>query len=380
MWLFGSVPMADAGAGAPVPLDRRFSAEVMWSTTEDILDMGVRCDELGYDDFFFTEHHFQHEGYEVIPNSLLVGAALAERTERVNIGALFNIVPQWHPLRLAEDFATLHNLSGGRAILGVGRGTVPREAMPLGAIVGSTDDPVKRAEQDAINREMFDEAMDIMVMALDNEQFSFRGKHYILPPDGIPDRGGFVDALTLVPRPLYPYEIWQAVTSPPTLEYVPRKGWGGVWGNIHDDFLKPQWQRFADLYEQEHGVALGPGEKRMLVINVRVDDTREAALERGRPAHDEYWKFLAPYGRTMGYRMPDGERAPLGFMPTLEESVEQDIWLLGSPEDVAEGFLRRRDSIGATNMCILPACLGDPYESYDEQITRFAEQVLPLLS
>jgi alkanesulfonate monooxygenase SsuD/methylene tetrahydromethanopterin reductase-like flavin-dependent oxidoreductase (luciferase family) len=39
---------------------------------------------------------------------------------------MFNVVPQWNPLRLAEDFATLHNLSGGRGMLGVGRGTVPR--------------------------------------------------------------------------------------------------------------------------------------------------------------------------------------------------------------------------------------------------------------
>ena len=125
---------------------------------------------------------------------------------------------------------------------------------------------------------------------------------------------------------------------------------------------------------------LEPGEKRMLVVHVRIDDTQEAALKRGRPAHDEYWKFLAPYGRSMGYRAPNGERSPLGFIPTLEESVKQDMWLLGSPEDVAEGFARRRDSLGATNLCILPACLGDPYESYGEQITRFAEEVLPLVS
>ena len=44
---------------------------------------------------------------------------------------MFNVVGQWHPLRLAEDFAMLHNLSGGRGVLGVGRGTVPREMLPL---------------------------------------------------------------------------------------------------------------------------------------------------------------------------------------------------------------------------------------------------------
>ena len=73
--------------------------------------MGVVCDRLGFDSFWLTEHHFQHEGYEVIPNGILAGTILAERTERIRIGMAFNVVPQWHPLRLAEDFATLHNIS-----------------------------------------------------------------------------------------------------------------------------------------------------------------------------------------------------------------------------------------------------------------------------
>ena len=127
-FLFGGVEMDDAGAGPPAPTDRRYSNEAMWRASEQMLEMGVLCDRLGYDSYWLTEHHFQYEGYEVVPNGLLFSAILAERTERIRIGTMFNIVGQWHPLRLAEDFATVHNLSGGRAILGVGRGTVPREA------------------------------------------------------------------------------------------------------------------------------------------------------------------------------------------------------------------------------------------------------------
>jgi alkanesulfonate monooxygenase SsuD/methylene tetrahydromethanopterin reductase-like flavin-dependent oxidoreductase (luciferase family) len=126
VFLLGGVEMADAGAGPPLSTDRRYDNETVWSTSERMLDMGVKAEEVGLDIFWLTEHHFQYEGYEVIPNALMFGAVLAERTRRIRIGALFNIVPQWHPLRLAEDFATLHNLSGGRGILGVGRGTVPR--------------------------------------------------------------------------------------------------------------------------------------------------------------------------------------------------------------------------------------------------------------
>ncbi|MDH4076226.1 MAG: LLM class flavin-dependent oxidoreductase, partial [Acidimicrobiia bacterium] len=136
VFLFGAVPMPDAGAGDPQPTDRRASKEAVWHTTERLVDVGVLADQLGYDYFFLTEHHFQHEGYEIVPNALMLGLVLAERTERIRIGALVHVLPNWHPLRFAEDFATLHNFSGGRAVLAVGRGTVPRETMPLGAVVG----------------------------------------------------------------------------------------------------------------------------------------------------------------------------------------------------------------------------------------------------
>src|ERR1700733_15343096 len=131
IFFFGGVEMPDRGAGPPAPPDRRCRPEEVWQTQEELLRLGGRAEELGYDSFWLTEHHFQHEGYEIVPNALLFGAFLAARTSRLRIGSLFNVVPQWHPLRLAEDFATLHNLSGGRAVLGVGRGTVPRELETL---------------------------------------------------------------------------------------------------------------------------------------------------------------------------------------------------------------------------------------------------------
>jgi alkanesulfonate monooxygenase SsuD/methylene tetrahydromethanopterin reductase-like flavin-dependent oxidoreductase (luciferase family) len=153
--------MNDAGAGPPAPVDRRYGQSAVWYAQERMLDMGIRADALGYDIFWLTEHHFQYEGYEVIGNAILFGAFLAERTRRIKIGALFNIVPNWHPLRLAEDFATLHNFSKGRAILGVGRGTVPRETLPLSngqVSIGSFDNP-DSAAADRVNREVFEESM-----------------------------------------------------------------------------------------------------------------------------------------------------------------------------------------------------------------------------
>ena len=378
VFLFGGVELSDAGAGLPSPTDRRYGHKEAWRTTERIIDAGVVCDQLGFDSFWLTEHHFQHEGYEVIPNGILVGTILAERTELIRIGMAFNIVPQWHPLRLAEDFATLHNISGGRGILGVGRGTVPREAETLGTKIGSFDNPDKAAA-DEYNRKQFDEAMQVVRMALDNETFSFHGDVYDFPPPGIPDRGGFVTELSLVPRPLYPYEIWQAITSPPTLEQVPRCGWGGVFWNNHHSFVKMRWERFAEIYAAEHGRELQRGEHRLLVVSVRVEDTFEEAVASVRDGHDEFWKFLGPYGWSKGYMGPDGRPAKPGLIPTLEDSIDQKTMLAGSGEQVAETINWYDEQIGLENLLLFPAMPGDRYEQVEEQLHRIAEEVLPLL-
>jgi alkanesulfonate monooxygenase SsuD/methylene tetrahydromethanopterin reductase-like flavin-dependent oxidoreductase (luciferase family) len=175
---------------------------------------------------------------------------------------------------LAEDFATLHNLSGGRGMLGVGRGTVPREVLHLnekGVSIGSHDNPEKSAD-DELNREVFEESMEIVRRALDNETFSFSGKHFQIPLPGIPDRGSTVQHLTLVPRPIYPYEIWQAVTSPPTLDYVARIGHSAVFWNQHHSFIKRFWETYAEKQEAALGAAPARGAKRMLVISVRIEE------------------------------------------------------------------------------------------------------------
>ncbi len=379
VFLFGGVEFADAGAGPPDPTERRYGHKEMWRATEQIIDAGVLCDRLGFDSFWLTEHHFQHEGYEIIPNGILLGAILAERTEKLRIGMAFNIVPQWHPLRLAEDFATLHNISGGRGILGVGRGTVPREAETLGAEIGSFDNP-DAAAADELNRKQFDEAMQVIRLALDNDTFSFHGEVYDFPPAGIPDRGGFVSELSLVPRPLHPYEVWQAITSPPTLEQVPRRGWGGVFWNNHHSFIKMRWERFAEVFAAEHGRELGRGEHRQLVLNVRVADSYEAAADSLRPGHDEFWKFLGPYGWSKGYMGEDGKPSPPGLIPTLEQSIAQKNCLVGTPADVAETINWYDEQIGLENLLLFPAMPGDRYEEIHEQLHRIAEEVLPLLN
>ena len=380
IFLFGGVEMDDAGAGPPAPTDRRYNSKQVWEATERILDMGVLSDRLGFDSFWLTEHHFQYEGYEVVPNGIQIGTILAERTEQIRIGTMFNIVGMWHPLRLAEDFSTLHNISGGRGILGIGRGTVPREQENFGSKIGSFDNPDK-VDADEFNRKQFDEAVEVIHRALDNENFSFKGDIYEFPAPGIPDRGGFVEELSLLPRPLYPYETWQAITSPPTLEAVPRKGWGGTMWLKHHAFMKQFWDRYAEIYAETHGTDLAPGEKRMLVVNTCVADSREEAIASVRNGHDEYWKFLGPYGWSKGYMGADGGPAEAGLIPTLEESLDNKVWLVGTADEVAEQIRWYDEYLGGVEDLILfPAMPGDSYSKVDEQLHRLAEGVLPHLT
>ncbi len=380
-FFFGGVEMSDVGAGPPAPVDRRYTAEQVWSATEAYVASAVVADELGFDSFWTTEHHFQYEGYEVIPNGIQISTWIAAQTKRIKLGTMFNVVPQWNPLRLAEDFATLLNLARGRAILGVGRGTVPREVLHLnekGVSIGSHDNP-DQAAADELNREVFEESMEVIRLALSQETFSYRGKHFCYPAPGIPDRGATVETLTLVPSPLHPFDIWQAVTSPPTLDYVPVVGHGAVFWNQHYSFLARFWETYAAKYEASHGSALAPGEKRMLVVNVRVEDTHEAAIDSARDGHDEFWKFLGPYGWSRGYMGPDGKPAKPGLIPTLEESIENKTILVGTAEEVAEQVQFYRELIGVENLTIFPLLPGDTYKKADEQMERFITEVMPLV-
>ena len=90
--------------GAPAN-DRRYPNEELAGAFDWALDIAQHLDQLGYDEFWMAEHHFQPEGYECIPNLLMLSLYLATPTQRLKFGCGFNITPMWHPLRLAEDFA-----------------------------------------------------------------------------------------------------------------------------------------------------------------------------------------------------------------------------------------------------------------------------------
>jgi alkanesulfonate monooxygenase SsuD/methylene tetrahydromethanopterin reductase-like flavin-dependent oxidoreductase (luciferase family) len=376
VFFFGTVPMPDAGIAGPPPTERRYGNDEVIAGYENQAHWAVTADALGYDTFWSTEHHFQHEGYEVIPNLILLGVALAGRTQRIRFGQMFNVVPQWHPLRLAEDFAMADILTGGRMVFGVGRGTVPREAESLGTTVASGDNEMSR-ESDRVNREVFEESMEIIRLAWSGERFSFTGKHFDIPPPGIPDRGATVTELTLVPRPRGPVDVYQPISSPDTLEYAPAVGHKAVFWMQNPAALRQKWARYAEI-AAEHGRSLRPGQDRALVLNTFVGPTRERAFAAVRDGHDEFVRFLAPYGRFTSYTEPDGvTRKPFGYVPTLEDSVRQRIMAVGTVDDVVDAIGAYRDELGLEHLVIFPEFPGLTREQIDEQLHLIAEEVLP---
>ena len=81
------------------------------------------------------------------------------------------------------------------------------------------------------------------------------------------------------------------------------------------DFMKQFWKKYASIYQEAHGEALAPGEKRTLVLCTCVEETKEAAIKSVRDGHDEMWKFLGPYGWSKGYMGPDGGQHNLVLSP-----------------------------------------------------------------
>ena len=88
---------------------------------QQILDQIELAEELGWECFWFTEHHFIPYG-GLIANPAVIMAAAAARTSRIRLGSSISILPLRHPLQTAEDYAMVDVASGGRLEFGIGRG------------------------------------------------------------------------------------------------------------------------------------------------------------------------------------------------------------------------------------------------------------------
>ena len=372
----GHVDLDDIGFDATPVNDRWLSDQRLATVFDKAQAIAQLMDRTGYDTFWMAEHHFQREGYECIPNLLQLSVHLAHLTERIKFGCGFNITPMWHPLRLAEDFATADVLTGGRVVFGVGRGYHTREVEVFGAPMQDSD----------ANRELFEEQVDIIFKSFNEPSFSHHGKHYDIPPD-VPYRGYDLKEITLVPRPVnLPVECWQPVVSATQrgLDFMAKHGIKGVIGGGAaaggaSDKVVAAWRETL----ARHGRETELGGDLALGVSFHIAETQEKAIHEARPFFEENMKMFAPLGFVRGLTdeqiaaLADPKKNRSAGLPTIEQAVESGAWLCGPPELIIEKLADLQERLPGLESVNMGNAVGTPQSVILEQLEWFAKEVMP---
>jgi alkanesulfonate monooxygenase SsuD/methylene tetrahydromethanopterin reductase-like flavin-dependent oxidoreductase (luciferase family) len=370
----GHVDLPERGQNTTPLNERHFSNEHLASIFDKTEHIAKLMDDGGWDTLWLAEHHFQPEGNEVIPNLMMAAVHLCHLTTRLKIGCGFNITPMWHPLRLAEDFATADIMTKGRTIFGVGRGYHTREVETFGSPM---------MDQNA-NRELFEEQVEIIFKAFDNERFSHKGKHYTLPPE-VPYRGYTLKELTLVPRPIHrPVECWQPVVSASArgLDFMVKHNIRGAVGGGAATMEVGPIQAF-----QEAGHRAGKdwrlGENLMIGITIHLADSRARAIKEITPLYEEHAKMFAPLNFMPG--MTAQQIAAIARrggwdeagVPTVEHYMKMGSWFAGTPEELVAHLKHLEDRFPGMEHISLSMPMGTPESIMLEQYRWVSEAVMP---
>jgi alkanesulfonate monooxygenase SsuD/methylene tetrahydromethanopterin reductase-like flavin-dependent oxidoreductase (luciferase family) len=142
---------------------------------EEAFQMADAAEELGLDGIWLAERHFAARGGpldtygtgipSIVSAPLIIATAIAARTQRLRVGIAVNVLPLCHPIRIAEEAATVDQISKGRLDFGVGRSGFPRAYEGYGIPYGES-------------RERFQEGLDVILSAWTKERFSYTGKYY----------------------------------------------------------------------------------------------------------------------------------------------------------------------------------------------------------
>jgi len=340
-------------------------SEVFWAAR----DVARLMDELGYYCFWTAEHHFQREGYECFPNLIQLGLWLATQTRRLKFGCAFNILPMWHPIRLAEDYAMADIVTDGRVIMGVGRGYHTREVETFGAPLLDTES----------NRDIFEEGLDLLLKCFNEEAFHHKGKYFECPPP-VPYRGYTLKDITMVPRPKHlPVEIWMPIASGKTIDLMAQKGLKAMvtlnGEKILDDVVRAYHQACL-----RHGRRTKLGEDMIWGAGLYLADTREEAMRRVEPSHDERYKWFAPFGFV---RYADEQGRTWGTpgapsrVPSLADGVQQKAWFCGPPSEVIDGIKSIEAKYPGLEDFMIHWAEGLPPDEFKEQLRWFARDVMP---
>lgn len=166
----------------------------------EVLEQVVLAEELGFETFWCTEHHFLLYGGPV-PNPAIMMASVAARTSKIRVGSSISVLPLHHPLQVAEDYAMVDVASGGRLEFGIGMGNTP---------VDFEHYQIPREQ----SRKRFEESAEVVLKAWSQDTFSHQGELWQM------------DSVSLYPRPVQrPHPpLWVAGGSVESLGWAGRHG------------------------------------------------------------------------------------------------------------------------------------------------------------
>jgi natural product biosynthesis luciferase-like monooxygenase protein len=329
---------------------------------DEQFDIMVRAEEFGFDSVWPAEHHFSEYGYCASPAVTL--AALAARTSRIRLGTGVVVLPLHHPVRVAEEYAMVDLLSGGRVELGVGRGYQPHEFRGFGV-------------DQARSRAMFHEAVEIVQRAWTEERLDYEGEFYRLHD------------LEVRPKPLQrPHPpIWMASLSPETFRLCGQYGFNLMCAPVFGFDVNTgatQIEEWRDSL-REHGRDPAAHEVAALVMTY-VAETTQQALEDFRDPVMWYFHTFARY-----IAPPRGQ----GAVPTYEfyarardvlEVLEWDqvvhagAVVCGSPEQVVDRLGEIEERCGFTLLLAWTRIGGLAHDKVIRSMELMADRVMPALA
>jgi probable F420-dependent oxidoreductase len=294
------------------------------------------ADEAGFDAVWMGEHHFTDDGFA--PALMPLAAAVAAATTRVQIGTDVLLLPQHHPVRLAEAAATVDLLSNGRLILGLGLGYRPSEFDAVGL------DYHRRGD-------LMDEALEVLVGCFTRETFSFDGRYYT------------VREVTLSPRPVQQPmpRIALGGTGARMLERAARFGCSGLMSTPGPDVLEHHLRLV-----REHGG--DPEAQRYYGMTMGfVAGTEEAAWDVAHPHAqwelDHYNEWFTSAG-----------------MPRIFPNGPRTDFVIGTPAQWLERVERQLHGpvpVRCDHLVIELTISGMPHRDAMRGIELFAAEVLP---
>jgi alkanesulfonate monooxygenase SsuD/methylene tetrahydromethanopterin reductase-like flavin-dependent oxidoreductase (luciferase family) len=321
----------------------------------DILAEAVYAEEVGLHSAWIGEHHFSTLGVLSCPD--LVLANVAARTKRIRLAPAVTVLPLHHPIRVAEQWATLDLLSGGRVDFAAGRGYDRREYLPLNV---SFED----------NQQIFEEGMEIVRrLWSSDEPITHHGKHYRF------------DNVAITPRPVQcPLPAYVASFSQPSIELAARLGCGLIVAPFAAALTYGGLQQVHDLYYQTCTRNNRAPGRLMCSYFIHFADTKEEE-EAARARQIRYYKecVIAAFPGDPK-TAPPSYRYFIAMVERLRNVRPADLTensvLLGSPAQVTE-TLKKVEAAGFDEVILYFNVGLKPHAQVKDEMARFMAEVAP---